>query len=183
LIADKATVVFSADCSAAVGRSLIEEPDYRPGDAGAGLLWTVSGGRVVEIHRDWASIELAQNGSQRVLTGAVSPKGSGWGKSGSSPQGASFFWGALAGARTILLLADNDVQLTSHALVAEAFVPIARARDDAPDETYMITTYGDKTWYAWPILIDNVSYFDLSARYHPIHLEFDASTLRPAMDR
>jgi hypothetical protein len=32
-----------------------------------GLLWAVDGGRVVEIHRDWALIELAQNGSQRVF--------------------------------------------------------------------------------------------------------------------
>jgi hypothetical protein len=39
----------------------------RPGDAGAGLLWAVNGGRVVEIHRDWAGIELAGNGSQRVF--------------------------------------------------------------------------------------------------------------------
>jgi hypothetical protein len=39
----------------------------RPGDPGAGLLWAVSGGRVVEIHRDWASIELVGNGSQRVV--------------------------------------------------------------------------------------------------------------------
>jgi hypothetical protein len=39
----------------------------RPGAAGIGLLWAVNGGRVVEIHRDWALIELAGNGSQRVF--------------------------------------------------------------------------------------------------------------------
>ena len=39
----------------------------RPGAAGIGLLWAVNGGRVVEIHRDWASIELAGNESQRVF--------------------------------------------------------------------------------------------------------------------
>jgi hypothetical protein len=38
-----------------------------PGGAGAGLIWAVNGGRVAEIHRDWAGIELAQNGSQRVF--------------------------------------------------------------------------------------------------------------------
>jgi hypothetical protein len=37
----------------------------RPG--GAGLLWAVGGGRLVELHRDWAVIELAQNGSQRIF--------------------------------------------------------------------------------------------------------------------
>jgi hypothetical protein len=39
----------------------------RPFGAGSGLLWAVSGGRVVEIHRDWADIELAGTGSQRVF--------------------------------------------------------------------------------------------------------------------
>jgi hypothetical protein len=39
----------------------------RPGGPGTGLLWAVNGGRVVEIHRDWALIELAGNGSQRVF--------------------------------------------------------------------------------------------------------------------
>jgi hypothetical protein len=39
----------------------------RPGGAGSGLLWAVNGGRVLEIHRDWALIELAGNGSQRVF--------------------------------------------------------------------------------------------------------------------
>jgi hypothetical protein len=34
---------------------------------GIGLLWAVNGGRVAEIHRDWAGIELAPNGSQRVF--------------------------------------------------------------------------------------------------------------------
>jgi hypothetical protein len=31
----------------------------------AGLLWAIAGGRLVELHRDWAVIELAENGSQR----------------------------------------------------------------------------------------------------------------------
>jgi hypothetical protein len=39
----------------------------RPGAAGIGLLWAINGGRVVEIHRDWAGIEVAANGSQRVV--------------------------------------------------------------------------------------------------------------------
>ena len=39
-------------------------PLARPG---AGLLWAVSGGRLVELHRDWAVIELAANGSRHVF--------------------------------------------------------------------------------------------------------------------
>jgi hypothetical protein len=40
-------------------------PLAHPG--GAGLLWAVSGGKLVELHRDWAVIELAANGSRRVF--------------------------------------------------------------------------------------------------------------------
>jgi len=35
------------------------------------------------------------------------------------------------------------------------------------------------TWYAWPILVDGVSYFNLAGRYHPLHLEFDSKMLTP----
>src|SRR3984893_18861471 len=31
------------------------------------LLWAIQGGRLVELHRDWAGIELAANGSRGVL--------------------------------------------------------------------------------------------------------------------
>ena len=34
---------------------------------GAGLLWAINGGRLVELHRDWAVIELAANGSRHVF--------------------------------------------------------------------------------------------------------------------
>ena len=34
---------------------------------GAGLLWAVGGGKLVELHRDWAVIEIAGNGSRRVF--------------------------------------------------------------------------------------------------------------------
>ena len=33
----------------------------------AGLLWAISGGRLVELHRDWAAVELAADGSRRVF--------------------------------------------------------------------------------------------------------------------
>jgi hypothetical protein len=33
----------------------------------AGLMWVINGGRLVELHRDWAVIEIAENGSRRVI--------------------------------------------------------------------------------------------------------------------
>jgi hypothetical protein len=32
----------------------------------AGLLWAINGGKLVELHRDWAVIELPVNRSQRI---------------------------------------------------------------------------------------------------------------------
>jgi hypothetical protein len=34
---------------------------------GAGLLWAIAGGQLVELYRDWAVVELAENGSQRIF--------------------------------------------------------------------------------------------------------------------
>jgi hypothetical protein len=44
----------------------------RPGQAlshlgSSGLVWVINGGKLVELRRDWAVIELAANGSQRIF--------------------------------------------------------------------------------------------------------------------
>ena len=44
-----------------LGASPLDRPD------GAGLLWAINGGRLVELRREWAVIELAENGSQRIV--------------------------------------------------------------------------------------------------------------------
>jgi hypothetical protein len=33
----------------------------------AGLLWAINGGRLIELHRDWAVFELSENGSRRIF--------------------------------------------------------------------------------------------------------------------
>jgi hypothetical protein len=33
----------------------------------AGLLWAINGGRLVELHRDWAVIDVPVRGSQRIF--------------------------------------------------------------------------------------------------------------------
>jgi hypothetical protein len=42
-----------------------DRPLMHPG--GAGLLWAINGGRLIELHREWAVFELAVNGSPRVF--------------------------------------------------------------------------------------------------------------------
>jgi hypothetical protein len=64
-------------------------------------------------------------------------------------------------ARTILVLEDNDIQLTNQAVVSETFLPLAMARPDRPDETYVVASCIDP-WHAWPVLVDGKSYFDFA---------------------
>ncbi len=90
-------------------------------------------------------------------------------------------WKRSDNARTVLVLEDNDLQLTNQSIVADAFLPIARGRIDAPDETYMVSIC-TSSWYAWPILVNGRSYFELAEISHPIHFEMDATgqLIRPA---
>src|ERR1700730_17802650 len=52
-------------------------PSGRPLDhpGGAGLLWAINGGRLVELHRDWAVIELAATDRGTSLNVGVSTQG------------------------------------------------------------------------------------------------------------
>jgi hypothetical protein len=88
-------------------------------------------------------------------------------------------WKVSDNARTILVLEDNDIQLTNPSIVADAFLPIALARSDTPDETYMVATCMSP-WSAWPILVNGRTYFDLAEVSHLIHFEMDpAGQLSP----
>ena len=71
-------------------------------------------------------------------------------------------WQQLNNARTILVLEENDVQLTNVVVVVDAFLSIARNRHDVPDETYMVSTHLP-SWRAWPLLVNGRDYFELAA--------------------
>jgi len=91
-------------------------------------------------------------------------------------------WKQTEGARTILVLEDNDIQLTNHAIVAETYLPLAQARTDRPDETYIVVTCMDP-WRAWPILVDDVSYFDLARSGNAEGWEIDQTALMALTER
>jgi hypothetical protein len=74
-------------------------------------------------------------------------------------------WKQSKGARTILVFEHNDVQTTNVSIVTDVYQRVMASRADAPDETYMISTY-TSPWYAWPVLIDGKSYFDLATQSH-----------------
>ena len=71
------------------------------------------------------------------------------------------------------MLEHNDVQTTNVFVVADAYLGVTTSRSDAPDETYMVSTY-TSPWYAWPILIDGQSYFDLATQ-SSLHFCIDAN--------
>ena len=65
--------------------------------------------------------------------------------------------------------------------------PVIIKQDEAkpairPDEVYMLMTCAEP-WYAWPILIDNNTYFELAVRSRPIHFEIDPAELTPVTAR
>jgi hypothetical protein len=70
-------------------------------------------------------------------------------------------WGS-QGARTIMILEDNDVQNTGDHLVAEALLLAEQTVGcNKPDEVYLVTTFSDP-WFGHVIRIDSKTYFDFA---------------------
>jgi hypothetical protein len=66
------------------------------------------------------------------------------------------------GARTVLILEDNDIQNTGDHLVADALLQAEQhVGCNRPDEVYLVTTFSDP-WYGHVIRIDDKTYFDFS---------------------
>jgi len=87
-------------------------------------------------------------------------------------------WKRNQGARTVLIFESTDDQLTSESSVAKAFVPLARARNDQPDETFLVWT-GFKPWSVCPLPVDGESWFD----WKPSCWEVDPDELEPLTSR
>lgn len=86
-------------------------------------------------------------------------------------------WKTKENAKSILVLEANDVQLTTPDLVADAYVPLAKAISDRPDETYLVGTFMTPRWYVWPILVGDKTYDDFVRDDPSDHWEFDPATL------
>jgi hypothetical protein len=91
-------------------------------------------------------------------------------------------WKRDANARTILVLEDNDVQLTNQAIVTETYLPLAMGRADRPDGTYLVASCMDP-WHAWPILIGDKSYFDFAQGDDAPDWQIDPARLVPLTKR
>lgn len=87
-------------------------------------------------------------------------------------------WKTDDGAKTVLVLEQNDIQLTNVINVTDTYLPLAMARTDRPDETYLVAScMGPPTWWMWPILIGDRSYYDFARGDETSHWEFDPSKL------
>jgi hypothetical protein len=80
-------------------------------------------------------------------------------------------------AKSILVLEQNDIQLTNPSIVADTYLPLATAREDRPDETYLVATCINPKWWIWPILIGDRSYFDIAQSDEKLYWEVDPSEL------
>jgi len=86
-------------------------------------------------------------------------------------------------ARTVLVLEQNDIQLTNPGTVADTFLPLAKERPDRPDETYLVETFSTGNWWMWPILIGDRSYYDFAQSDETSYWEFDPAKLRTLTNR
>ncbi len=92
-------------------------------------------------------------------------------------------WKTSDGAKTVLVLEQNDIQLTNPDIVAEAFVPLVKDRADKPDETYLVGSCMSPSWYVWPILIGDKTYDDIARSEDPEHWVFDPANLQSLTGR
>ena len=90
-------------------------------------------------------------------------------------------WSA-AGARTIFVLEDNDIQLTNVSVVADAVLAIEKALEfKRPDEIYLVTTFNNP-WFGHVVRIAGREFFDYSHEEQADrYWEIDPATLVDAL--
>jgi hypothetical protein len=77
------------------------------------------------------------------------------------------------GARTVLVLEENDLSLTNHQRVADALVPAEAAIPDAADEIFLVSTHIADKWWVTCLRRAGKTYYDDGERFH----EVDPATL------
>jgi hypothetical protein len=72
------------------------------------------------------------------------------------------------GAKTVLVLEENDLSLTNHQLVAEAMARAEAGRADAPDEIFLVSTIRRNPWWVTCLRRPGANYYDDDERFHEI---------------
>lgn len=87
------------------------------------------------------------------------------------------WWKQHAGARTVLVLEDNDMQLSNETLIYEALAAVEGEFLDPPDEIHLVTTFDDRSWHLHLLRVDDVRYYQL-CEANLCRVEFDPTALR-----
>lgn len=66
------------------------------------------------------------------------------------------------GARTVLILEENDMFATNHQRVAVAVESIEQELVSRPDEIYLLSSASANPWYLWALRVDDHRYRELS---------------------
>lgn len=80
------------------------------------------------------------------------------------------------GARTVLILEEDDANYTNPELIADALALIEQEAVDKPDEIYLLSTIVNKTWRLFTIRLDDHIYDDFSVWGKSL-LEIDPAAL------
>jgi hypothetical protein len=64
------------------------------------------------------------------------------------------------GARAVLILEENDIQLTNHFRVCDALLEIEKGIAEKPDEVYLLST-GASVWFGVPLRVDDTTFYNL----------------------
>ncbi|UPK00029.1 hypothetical protein [Bradyrhizobium sp. 172] len=65
-----------------------------------------------------------------------------------------------SGARSVLVLENRDRSLSNHVVILEAAEEALEARDDAPDEIWLVDTTIRTEWTVWCLMRDGLSFPD-----------------------
>jgi hypothetical protein len=82
-------------------------------------------------------------------------------------------WRQDEGARSVLVLEENDLSLTNPECVAQALASVEIGRPDAPDEIFLVSTSLPDLWWVTCLRREGKTYYDDGERFH----EFDPTTL------
>jgi hypothetical protein len=85
-------------------------------------------------------------------------------------------WRSSKGARTVLVLEDNDIQLTNPQNVFDTLKSVERKFSNRPDEIYLVCTAIENPWYVWALRVDHRDYYTL-CRADQCLTEVDANSL------
>jgi hypothetical protein len=85
-------------------------------------------------------------------------------------------WRQNSGARTVLILENNDLQLTNPQRVFDVLTQVEMTIAGRPDEIHLVSTMIDNPWYVHALRIDDHTYYRLS-EFRLRMTEIDSSTL------